>query len=416
LSGLEESLTRVVREEAGVVLASLISTLRDFDRAEDAFQEAVVAAAEVWPRDGIPQKPAAWLTTVARRKALDRLRHEQMRAAKESEIADDELLRHAEREFAAGAEAEDVADERLRLIFTCCHPALAEDVRVALALRTLGGLSVDEVANAFLVPRATMAKRFMRAKQKIRDANIPYRVPDADALPERLGSVLAVIYLIFNQGWSSAAAAATSDLCREAIRLARAVASLLPAHPEAKGLLALMLLHHARRAARVVDGDWIPLDEQDTSRWDADEIREGVALLRDAFAQRALGPYQIQAAISSLHIEGRIGTPRWREIASLYTTLEMLVPSPVVTLNRAVAVARAEGPEAGLRIVESLVANGAALDEYQPYHAARADLLRQLDRKEEAVDAYRRAVELTDGDAERRYLRGRLAELGALLN
>jgi RNA polymerase sigma-70 factor, ECF subfamily len=288
LSGLEESLTRVVREEAGVVLASLISTLRDFDRAEDAFQEAVVAAAEVWPRDGIPQKPAAWLTTVARRKALDRLRHEQMRAAKESEIADDELLRHAEREFAAGAEAEDVADERLRLIFTCCHPALAEDVRVALALRTLGGLSVDEVANAFLVPRATMAKRFMRAKQKIRDANIPYRVPDADALPERLGSVLAVIYLIFNQGWSSAAAAATSDLCREAIRLARAVASLLPAHPEAKGLLALMLLHHARRAARVVDGDWIPLDEQDTSRWDADEIREGVALLRDAFAQRAL--------------------------------------------------------------------------------------------------------------------------------
>src|SRR4030095_10547118 len=216
--------------------------------------------------------------------------------------------------------------------------------------------------------------------------------------------------------WSSAAAAATSDLCREAIRLARAVAALLPAHPEAKGPLALMLLHHARRAARVVDGDWIPLDEQDTSRWDADEIREGVALLRDALAQCALRPYQIQAAISSLHIEGRIGTPRWREIASLYTTLEMLVPSPVVTLNRAVAVAAARGPEAGLRIVESLVANGGALDEYQPYHAARADLLRQLDRKEEAVDAHRRRGELTVGDGERSYRRGRLAELGALLN
>lgn len=395
-----------------MVLASLIATLRDFDRAEDAFQEATVVAAEVWPRDGVPDKPAAWLTTVARRKALDRLRHEQMRATKETEIADDELLRRAEREFAAGEAAEDVADERLRLIFTCCHPALAEEARVALALRTLGGLSVDEVASAFLVPRATMAKRFMRAKQKIRDAGIPYRVPAAAALPERLGSVLAVLYLIFNQGWSSAAHAATSDLCREAIRLARAVASLLPDHPEAMGLLALMLLHHARRDARVVDGAWVPLGEQDPSRWDEDEIRDGLGVLRAAAAHRALGPYQIQAAISALHIESRVGESRVHEIVSLYATLEALVPSPVVTLNRAVAVARAEGAAAGLQILEALAAEcGDSLDAYQPFHAARADLLRQLDRRREAATAYRKAILLATGEPERRHLSALLAAL-----
>jgi RNA polymerase sigma-70 factor (ECF subfamily) len=290
---------------------------------------------------------------------------------------------------------------------------LAEDARIALTLRTLGGLTADEVASAFLVPEATMAKRLVRAKSKIRGARIPYRVPTAADLPERLDSVLAVLYLIFNQGWSRAETAASSGLCAEAIRLARIVVALLPGAAEAEGLLSLLLLHQARRAARVVDGVWVPLEQQDPSRYDWRDARAGLAVLRAALARDTLGPYQIQAAISALHLESTTGKPRWDEIAALYATLDSIAPSDVVVLNRSVAVARAEGPAAGLRLLDALAHGGAGrLDAYQPYHAARADLLRRLERRAEAADAYRRALALTAGEPERRYLAERLAEIG----
>jgi RNA polymerase sigma-70 factor (ECF subfamily) len=404
----------VVREEAGVVLASLVAAFGDLDRAEEAFQEAALAAAEAWPRAGTPERPGAWLLTVARRKALDRLRHERMRSGKEDEIATEE--RNRLDEAAAEAPTADteaaIPDERLRLLFTCCHPALAEDARIALTLRTLGGLDLAEVASAFLVPEATLAKRLARAKTKIRDAKIPYRVPDASALPERLASVLAVLYLIFNQGWSSAEHAATSSLCREALRLTRILTVLLPEEAEARGLLALLLLHHARRDARVVDGVFVPLEEHDPSRWDEADLREGMVALQSAVERGPIGVYQLQASISALHVESRLGVPRAAEIAALYATLEALAPSDVVALNRAVAIARVDGPEAGLERLDVLFARGGArLESYQPYHAARADLLRRAGRRRDAAAAYRRAIDLTSGLPERRYLARRLAEV-----
>ena len=417
-----DALGRIVREEAGVVIASLVATFGDLDRAEDAFQEAALAAAEVWPREGLPERPAAWLLAVSRRKALDRLRHEHMRSRKEIEIAAEERSRRAEAALAtlaaaeahAGADGGVLLDERLRLLFTCCHPALAEDARIALTLRTLGGLGVAEVASAFLLPEATLAKRLVRAKNKIREAKIPYRIPDAAALPERLSSVLAVIYLIFNQGWSHAERAATSSLCTEAIRLARIVAALLPDEPEPRGLLGLLLLHHARRDARVVDGVFVPLDEQDPSLWDEADLRAGLAELRGALERGRIGAYQVQASISALHVENGLGASRAHEIAALYATLEALAPSDVVSLNRAVAVSRVDGPEAGLEIVTALAARaGDRLDGYQPYHAARADLLRRAGRDAEAASAYRRAIALATGGAERRYLARRLSELAS---
>ncbi len=406
---MRAELERVFREEYGVVLAALIAQVRDFDVAEDALQEAIAVALERWPHDGVPRNPAAWLTTTARRRALDRLRHQQMRAGKEAQLRMEELDRRAREEEPDVTTP--VPDERLRLAFTCCHPALSEEAQVALTLRTLGGLSTGDVASAFLVPEATMAKRLVRAKMKIREARIPYRIPDSESLPERLDSVLTVVYLIFNRGWSDLQA--PDDLCREAIRLGRVLQSLLPREAEVAGLLALMLLHHARRPARLVAGNWVPLDEQDRDLWDWSKIREGQQLLRGAIGGGALGPYQLQASISLFHAEARSGAEvRWKEIADLYARLEACAPSPVVTLNRAVALGRAEGAEAGLALLEELAARADdRLDAYAPWHAAWADLLERAGRPADAARSLRRALELTPGEPEKRYIAGRLASL-----
>jgi RNA polymerase sigma-70 factor (ECF subfamily) len=409
------ALGAIVREETGVVLASLIASFGDFDLAEDALQDAALAALERWPREGVPRSPAAWLTVAARRRAIDRLRHRTMRAEKGEALRASEALRRAEQ---ASEEAEEmVTDERLRLLFTCCHPALAPEARVALTLRTLGGLSTEAVARAFLLPVATLAKRLERAKRKIRDARIPYRVPAETEWAGRLASVLAVVYLIFNEGYSATGADpdVRRSLCEEAIRLARVLTGLLPRESEAHALLALLLLTDARRDARVgPDGALVPLDEQERARWRHEELHEGLAALRAAAARGGRGAYQVQAAIAGAHALAPRGeeTP-WPAIAALYAELEALKPSPVVRVNRAVAEGRARGPEAGLALLAPLEAGAAApaLAAYQPYHAARADLLRRAGRRAEALAAYRAALALAPGEPERRFLARRLAAL-----
>jgi RNA polymerase sigma-70 factor, ECF subfamily len=379
------------RDHWGRVLAALIGFLGDFDLAEEAAQEAFAIAAERWPRDGVPEHPAAWLVVTARNRAVNRIKREQNLAAKTR------LLDVQEG-------AEDVVDEatfpdeRLELVFTCCHPALAVDAQVALTLRTLGGLTTGEIARAFLVPEPTMAQRLVRAKRKIQTAGIPFRVPPDHLLPDRLAAVLAVVYLIFNQGYGG-----RGELAAEALRLGRALAELMPDEPEVHGLLALMLLHDARRAARFRDGELVLLADQDRTRYDAAQIAAGRAALDRAFALRGAGPYVVQAAIASLHAD----EPRdWPQIAALYAELARLTGSPVVELNRAVAVAEADGPAAGLAI-----ADGVALDDYQYLHSTRGDFLRRLGRREEAAVAYRRALDLAQDDAERRLLERRLAEV-----
>jgi RNA polymerase sigma-70 factor (ECF subfamily) len=390
---LVTTLEQVFREEWGRLLATLIGFLGDFQLAEEAAQEAFAIAAERWPRDGTPDSPRAWLVTTARNRAIDRVRRDRTLAAKVRQLDASETAEDA-------MEETEIPDERLELVFTCCHPALALDAQVALTLRTLGGLSTEEIARAFLVPEATMAKRLVRAKHKLKAAGIPFRVPPAHLLPDRLSAVLAVVYLIFNEGYGG-----RGDLAAEAIRLGRALAELMPDEPEVHGLLALMLVNDARREARFADGAVVLLREQDRSLWDFDQIAQGRAGLDRALALGGRGPYVLQAALASLHVE----EPQdWPQIAALYGELARLTGSPVVELNKAVAVAEAGDPEAALALVERL-----ELDQYHYLHATRAELLRRLDRVEEARGAYDRALELVHSEAERRFLERRLAELRA---
>jgi len=402
-------------------VATLIRVLGDFDLAEEAVQEAFITALEIWPERGIPDNPGAWITTTARNRAIDRIRRRRVLAEKAELLGRQALI---EEELAAidpdaaldGADSmSPIVDDRLRLIFTCCHPALAMDARVALTLRTLGGLSTPEIARAFLVPEATLAQRLVRAKRKIRDAGIPYRVPDDHALPERLDGVLRVLYLVFNEGYgaSSGDRLVRRELSAEAIRLGRVLTSLMPDEPEVLGLLALMMLHDARRETRTGPaGELVLLEDQDRGRWDRTRIDEGQALLERAMRMRRVGSYQLQAAIASLHDEAASSDATdWPQIAALYRILGDIQPSPVVELNRAVAVAMADGPEAGLAVVDRIVAAG-QLDDYPYLHATRADLFRRLGRRAEAAEAYRRALELTANEPERAFLERRIAELG----
>jgi RNA polymerase sigma-70 factor (ECF subfamily) len=409
-------IAQTFQQEAGRVIAALYASLRDLELVEDALQDALVLALEHWPVDGVPPNPGAWITTAARRKAIDRLRREQRLNRKKASLR---LLMELEQE-GNNVEANEIPDERLKLIFTCCHPALSKEAQVALTLHTLGGLTTPEIASAFLVALPTMAQRLVRAKHKIRDARIPYRVPPADAITERVDAVLSVLYLIFNAGYTAPGGdeLIRHDLCAEAIRLTRILAVLLAKETslsedaEVLGLLALMLLHDARRGARVnPKGEIIVLEDQDRTLWDQQAIEEGVSILERALAMQAPGPYQVQAAISVLHAQARRPEETdWDQIVALYDLLYEMLPSPVVELNRAVAVAMSDGIESGLILLDRLADMG-KLDHYYLFHAARADLLRRIDKLDEAHTAYTRALELCQNNTERLFLRRRLAEI-----
>jgi RNA polymerase sigma-70 factor, ECF subfamily len=419
-SQVREAVEATYKEEWGRIVATLIRITGDWDLAEECAADAFAVAVERWERDGVPDKPGAWLTTTARNRALDLLRREKVGAAKLREVAVLESRSAADDAGGAGStgsasgagDESGVPDDRLRLMFTCCHPALSLETRVALTLRTLAGLSTASIARAFLVGETTMAKRLVRAKQKIQHAGIPYRVPPADLLPSRLPGVLGVLYLLFNEGYS-APAVPPVDLTAEAIRLARVLAALMPAEPEAAGLLALMLLQDSRRAARVSPGgDLIPLEEQDRSRWDTLFIQEGLQVLETALLAGAPGPYQIQASIAACHASARAPEETdWPQITLLYGELYRYLPTPVVALNRAVAVGMADGPAAGLALTEPLRDQ---LPGYYLLSATRADLLRRAGAFRQAAQAYQEALDLAPTEAEQRFFRRRLSETSGL--
>lgn len=419
----QQVVSETFAREADRILATLIGAVRDFELAEDALQDALLVALERWPIDGIPHNPGAWITMTARRKAIDRLRRESTLARKQAVLQT--LLEQEEQRGDEYMDSASFPDERLKLMFTCCHPALALEAQVALTLHTLGGLSTPEIANAFLLPVPTLAQRLVRAKRKIRDAGIPYRVPEAHLLAERVEAVLCVLYLIFNEGYtaSSGDTLIRYELCDEAIRMARVLTMLLMQEslfsevPEAMGLLALMLLHDSRREARVgPEGELILLEEQDRARWNLRKVQEGIAVTESALHMKQPGPYQIQAAISALHAQAsKPEDTDWPQIAALYHELMKMTPSPVIELNRAVAIAMADGPLQGLKLLNQ-AALVRALRVYYLYHSARADLLRRAGRVSEARDAYRLALSLCHNQRERAFLEKRLREVSLSLS
>jgi RNA polymerase sigma-70 factor (ECF subfamily) len=412
IARVSAEIDRLYRKESRRIFATLIRLLGDFERAEEALHEAFRAAMEKWPAEGLPNNPVAWLVSAGRFKSIDKQRRDQRFDHLEDRPDVAEALADQAPAF---EDKEELEDDRLRLVFTCCHPALASDAQVALTLREVCGLATEEIAAAFLTPAPTIAQRIVRAKAKIRDAKIPYQVPSREELPSRLESVLRVVYLVFNEGYSASSgeSATRADLSGEAIRLGRLILELAP-EPEVQGLLALMLLHESRRETRATeDGELILLDEQDRTRWNRAFIKEGAALVSAAFTTQRIGPYSIQAAIAAVHAEAPSAADTdWREIVGLYDLLLELTPSPVVALNRTVAIAMRDGPEAALTELDALLAGG-ELHSYQLAHAARADFCRRLGRHQEARDAYRRAIELTSQAPARRFLEKRLAGLPA---